>query len=79
VIVASAVPDSSALTTADRMHMIAMIFIVASLAQSAICMKWVETGHEVRSNRVDRWCIFIFPVLFLLICSRVVLHALEQA
>ena len=39
----------------------------------------VETGHEVRSKRVDRWCVFIFPVLFLLICSRVVLHALEQA
>jgi hypothetical protein len=39
----------------------------------------VETGQEVRSERADRWCVFLFPVLFLLICSRVVLHALEQA
>ena len=79
VLVASAVPDSSALTTADKLHMVAMIFIVASLVQSAICMKWVETGEEIRSKQVDRLCVFIFPLLFLLICSRVVLHALEQA
>ncbi len=78
VIVASAVPDSSALTTADKLHMIAMIFIVASLVQSAICMKWVETGEEIRSKQVDRLCVFIFPLLFLLICSRVVQRALEQ-
>jgi hypothetical protein len=79
VLVASAVPDSSALTTADKLHMIAMIFIVASLVQSAICMKWVETGEEVRSKQVDRLCVFIFPLLFLLICSRVVQRALEQS
>jgi hypothetical protein len=60
------------------MHMIAMIFIVASLVQSAICMKWVETGHEVRSKRVDRWCLFIFPMLFALVCSRVVLGAVQK-
>lgn len=77
VIAASAVPDSSALTAADWMHMIAMVFIVASLVQSAICMKWVETGHEVRSKRVDRWCVFIFPLLFVLICSGVVLNAVQ--
>ena len=39
----------------------------------------VETSHEVRSKRGACWCVFICPVLFLLICSRVVLHALEQA
>jgi hypothetical protein len=78
VIVASAVPDSSALTTADRMHMIAMIFILASLVQSAICMKWVETGHEARCKRMNRWCLFIFPMLFALVCSRVVLGALQR-
>ncbi len=57
VIAASAVPDSGALTTADRMHMIAMLFIVASLVQSAICMRWVEIGHEVRSRRLDRCAV----------------------
>ena len=77
VIVASAVPDSSALTLADKLHMISMAFIFGSLVQSAICMKWVETGHQVRSNRLDRWCVFIFPLLFVLICGWVVLRALR--
>jgi hypothetical protein len=40
-------------------------------------MKWVETGGEARSKRVDNWCVFIFPLLFTLICASVVLHALR--
>lgn len=78
VIVASAVPDSSALTTADKLHMIAMIFIVASLVQSATGMRWGESGYQVRSKRVDRWCLVIFPLLFVLICGGVVLNAVRQ-
>jgi len=27
---------------------------------------------------VDRWCVFIFPMLFALVCSRVVLGAVQQ-
>jgi hypothetical protein len=40
VIVASAVPDSSALTAADKMHMVAISFIFASLVQSAVFRDW---------------------------------------
>lgn len=76
VIVASAVPDSSALTMADQLHVTAMVFIFASLVQSAICMEWVQTGHHVRSKRADRWSMFIFPLLFLLICGGLMAHAL---
>jgi len=75
VIAASAVPDSSALTTADTMHMISMGFIFASLAQSAICMKWVETQHYARAKRLDRWSAALFPLLFVLICCTVVMRA----
>ena len=78
VIVASAVPDSTALTAADRLHMISMSFIFASLVQSAICMKWVATGHESRCRWVDRCCLVIFPLMFALICTRVVLGALQS-
>lgn len=76
-IVASAVPDSGALTAADKMHMISMAFIFASLVQSAICLRWDETGQEARSERLDRWCVFIFPLLFALTCGWVVLRALR--
>ena len=78
VIAAAAVPDSTALTAADRMHMIAMSFILASLVQSAICMKWDATGHELRCRRLDRVCLVVFPLLFALMCGRVVLGALQS-
>jgi hypothetical protein len=78
VIVAAAVPDSTALTAADRMHMIAMSFIFASLVQSAICMKWEATGHELRCRWLDRVCLVAFPLLFVLMCGRVVLRAMQS-
>jgi hypothetical protein len=65
-IVASAVPDSSVLTIADRVHIVAMWFIFASLVQSTLCLRWDEAGLKMRSKRVDRWSIVLFPALFLL-------------
>jgi len=43
---------------------------------NALGVVWI--GQEVRSKRVDRWCLFIFPILFALVCSRVVLGAAQQ-
>ena len=78
VIVAAAVPDSTALTAADKMHMIAMSFIFASLVQSAICMKWDAAGHGVSCGWLDRTCLVIFPLLFALMCGYVVLGAVQS-
>jgi hypothetical protein len=78
VIVASAVPDSSALTAADRLHMISMSFIFASLVQSAMSMKWDATGHARRSMLADRFCLVVFPLLFAIMCGRVVLNAMSS-
>ena len=58
--------------------MISMSFILASLVQSAICMKWDATGHALRCRRLDRVCLVIFPLLFVLMCGRVVLGALQS-
>lgn len=58
--------------------MIAMSFILASLVQSAICMKWDPTGHELRCRRLDRVCLVVFPLLFALMCGYVVLGALRS-
>ena len=49
-----------------------------ALRSDGNALRVAETGHEVRSKRDDRWCVLIFSLLFLVICSRVVLHALEQ-
>ena len=77
VIAAQAVPDSSALTAADKLHMISMGFIFASLLQSSLCMKLVENGHEFRSRRLDLGCLVAFPLLFALICGGVVLRVMK--
>ena len=78
VIVAGAVPDSTALTAADRMHMISMSFIFASLVQSAICMKWDAIGYEGLCRWLDRCCLVMFPLLFALMCGWVVLGAMQS-
>ena len=75
VIVASAVPDSSALTAADKMHMVSMTFIFASLVQSVISMKWDAAGHERGSIWLDRCCLVAFPLLFGLMCWWIVTGA----
>ena len=77
VIVASAVPDSSALTAADKMHMISMTFIFASLVQSMVSMKLDVTGHRRGSIWLDRCCLLVFPLLFAMMCGKVVLDAVE--
>ena len=63
-------------TAADKMHMISMSFIFASLVQSAICMKWDAAGHGVSCGWLDRTCLVIFPLLFALMCGYVVLGAM---
>ncbi|HRD83849.1 MAG TPA: DUF998 domain-containing protein [Rubrivivax sp.] len=65
-VVSSAVPDSSLLTAADRMHMLSMAFIFASLVQSAFCLKWDLEEKDAQSKRLDRICLVAFPAAFLL-------------
>jgi len=78
-IVASTVPDSGLLTIADKVHIIAMAFIFASVVQSAICLKWDEAGLQERYERVDFWSLVIFPALFLVWTGWLVLSAFRQA
>jgi hypothetical protein len=76
-VVASAVPDSGVLTVADQMHMISMGFIFASLLQSAFCLKWDEQGREALYKRVDRWCLVIFPLTFVLWAGWIIVRAMR--
>jgi hypothetical protein len=74
-IVSSAVPDSGVLTVADQVHIISMGFIFASVLQSAFALKWDEAGEEAKWKRADRWCMVLFPVLFLLWTGALVVRA----
>ena len=63
-IVASTVPDTAVLTIADRVHILAMWFIFASLVQSAFCLKWDEAGRDLLYRCVDAWSLVLFPLAF---------------
>ena len=65
-VVASTLPDSAQLTVADKVHMISMGFIFASVVQSAFSLKWDEAGEEAKWKRADAICLVLFPLLFLL-------------
>jgi hypothetical protein len=74
-VVASTVPDSALLTIADQVHIVAMGFIFASVVQSAICLKWDEAGLVEKYERVDRWSLILFPLVFLLLTGGLVYRA----
>jgi hypothetical protein len=65
LIVASTVPDSAVLTIADKVHILAMWLIFASLVQSAFSLKWAEAGRHQLYRRVDAWSLLLFPLCFL--------------
>jgi hypothetical protein len=74
-IVSSAVLDSGLLTVADQVHIISKGFIFASVVQSAFSLKWDEAGEEAKWKRADRWCLMLFPTLFLLWTGDLVVRA----
>jgi hypothetical protein len=63
-IVSSSVPDSAALTVADRMHMVALAFIFLTLLISAFCLRMEVRGREELAFRIDHWCLAILPIFF---------------
>lgn len=63
-IVSASVPDSSSLTVADRLHMVALGCIFLTLLLSAFCLRLEVTGREELAFRIDHWCLGVLPVLF---------------
>lgn len=64
IIAASDVPESGGMTVADHMHMVALGVIFATLLMSTICLKLETSGRESLAYRIDRICLFTFPLLF---------------
>ena len=63
-IVSASVPDSAALTVADRLHMVALGCIFLTLLFSAFCLRLEVHGREELAFRIDHWCLAVMPVLF---------------
>lgn len=63
-VVASTVPDSSVLTVADRVHLLAMACIFLSLVQSTFCLRWDCSGRDALYRRADAVSLVVFPAVF---------------
>jgi hypothetical protein len=61
---ASLVPDSGAMTLADKMHIIALAFIFGTLLLSALCLKLEVSEREELAYRIDRYAVVLLPLLF---------------
>ena len=57
-VVTSSLPDTSVLTLADVLHILAFVFIFLTLAESTLSLKFYNGGDErgkERSRTLDRW------------------------
>jgi hypothetical protein len=66
-VITSALPDTNVMTLADKLHILAFIFIFLSLAQSTLSLKWYGDGKEKRARRFDIACFYLFTLVYLLI------------
>jgi hypothetical protein len=61
-VVTSSLPDTSVLTLADVLHILAFVFIFLTLAESTLSLKLYNGGDEAgkeKSRRLDRWSFFV--------------------
>jgi hypothetical protein len=66
-IVTSSLPDTSVLTLADVLHILAFVFIFLTLAESTLSLHVYNGGDETakqRSRRLDRWSFFVLLVAY---------------
>lgn len=64
-VVASSLPDSNLLTLADRLHILAILFIFLSIFESIISLKLFSSGREAASRRMDRILFSLMLVVYL--------------
>lgn len=62
-----ALPETNVMTLADELHMLASLFILASIVQSTWSLCLAEKGATIQSKRLDRVCCWVFPIAFVLI------------
>ncbi len=67
-VVASGLPDTSQLTLVDQLHIFAGVTILASIFASVVSVLLWDWDKKDASNRFDRVCVVLFPVVFLVFC-----------
>jgi len=63
-VISGSLPDGNQVTLADKVVMIAIGTIVASLIQSIVSLRLHQAGKEAASSRLDRMSLALFTVLY---------------
>lgn len=72
-VIASSLPDTNILTMADKLHILAFVFIFLSIAESVISLRLFSTGKEETSRRMDKFGFVIFLVLYVILSLLILL------
>jgi hypothetical protein len=63
-VISGSLPDGNQVTLADKVVMIAIGTIVASIIQSIISLRLLQAGKEGASERLDRMSLIVFTLLY---------------
>lgn len=68
-IVTQSLPDTNVITLADKLHLLAFVFIFASIVESTVSLWMFQKGNRTAADRLDAVARWIFPVLFVVLTS----------
>jgi hypothetical protein len=66
-VIASALPDTNIITMADKLHILAFIFIFLSIAESVLSLRLFTAGREAFSKKLDKTCFIIFLTVYMVL------------
>src|SRR5262249_55733124 len=72
VAINNSLPDTNAVTLADKLIMLTLGIIVAAVAETITALTLVAHGKEAIQRRLDRACSFLFPAAYLTLLAWIV-------
>ena len=66
-VIASALPDTNLITMADKLHILAFIFIFLSIAESVLSLRLFTTGREGLSKNLDKIYFIVFFIVYIVL------------
>jgi hypothetical protein len=69
MVIASSLPDTNIITLPDKLHIIAIFFIFASLAESIVSLRVFCSGKEELSRKIDKTSLAAFLAAYLVLSA----------
>ena len=70
----NSLPDTNAVTMADKLIMLTLGIIVLSLAETIVALTLFAGNKEPTQQRLDRVCRWLFPVVYIAVLTVIVAY-----